>query len=91
MSILRTNKGREYPCTFMGVANAMTLYVQIMIDFYEAVEVFTNPEETEVLSWIGLNDEPIQIEEGFTEFGGFTVDEGDCPVQIRMLKKIEVT
>lgn len=90
MPILRTATGKEYICDFMGIAIGMVLYVQLIIDLEEALTVFRNPEETSVLSWIGTNGEPVEIEEGFTEFGGFTIVGGQCPVRVRMLKKIEV-
>ena len=90
MPILRTASGKEYVCDFMGVANGVVLYVQLMIDYYELLNVFTLPEETNTLSWIGSSGDVIETEIGFTEFGGFTVVGGQCPIRLRMLKKIEV-
>lgn len=91
MPVLRTATGKEYICSFMGVADGLVLYMQLAISLQEALDVFTNPEETAVLSWIGMNDEPVEVEEGFTEFGGFFITGDQCPVRVRMLKKIEVT
>ena len=91
MPVLRTATGKEYICDFMGVANGgFVLYVQVAIDLYEALDIFQNAEETSTLSWIGTNGEAGRIEEGFTEFGGLSIERDPCPVRIRMLKKIEV-
>ena len=90
MPVLRTATGKEYICNFMGVADGMVLYVQLLIDLQEALNVFTNPEETASLSWIGMDNEPVEVEEGFTQFGGFFITADQCPVRVRMLKKLEV-
>lgn len=91
MSVLKTLTGKEYNCNFVGVSDNSVLYMQLEISFQEALNVFTDSNETAVLSWIGLNDNVIRKEEGFTEFGGFTITDGQCPVRVRMLKKIEVS
>ena len=87
MSVLRTATDKEYNCNFMGVSDGMVLYAQLDISLQDALNIFTDAEETNVLFWIGLNDEVIQEEEGFTEFGGFAVVGGSCPVRVRMLKR----
>lgn len=91
MPVLRTATGKEYICNFMGVADGMVLYVQLVIDLQEALNVFTDPEETKSLSWIGSNGEAVEVEEDFTQFGGFFITGDQCPVRVRMLKKIEVS
>lgn len=90
MPILRTATGKEYPCDFMGVANGFALYVNIKIDSYmELLEVFQDPSETEVLTWVGTSGEAVRIETGFTVFTGFDIIGGQCPVRIRMEKNLD--
>lgn len=88
-SYLKTATGKEYPCDFMGVAQGLVLYVKLKIDLYEVLDVFQNPEETQVLRWYGTNDNMVREETGFTGFGGFTLMEGYCPVRIRLDRKGE--
>lgn len=91
MPVLRTATGKEYICNFMGVADGLALFVCLIINLSEILDVFTNPEETKILTWVGTNGEAVEVEENFTEFGGFYITGDQCPVRIRMLKKIEVT
>lgn len=84
MPILRTATGKEYPCDFMGVAGEAALYVKVAIDLNEILEVFQNPEETIVLQWIGIDNNVVREEHGFTRFTGFSLMKGDCPVRIRL-------
>ena len=90
MPLLKTATGKEYVCNFMGVANGLVLYIQIAIDLQEAITIFTNPDETNTLSWYDLQGLLIETEHGFTEFGGIFIEGGQCPIQIRLLKKLEV-
>lgn len=89
MSLLKTATGKEYPCDFMGTANRIVLYMKCDISFQEALDVFQNPEETNVLQWIGKDNEVVREETGFTKFTGFDLMDGDCPVRIRMEKPVE--
>lgn len=84
---LKTATGKEYPCDFMGVAQGLVLYIKLKIDLYEALDVFQNPEETETLIWYGANGKVVREEAGFTNFGGFTLMSGYCPVRIRLERK----
>ena len=86
-SYLKTATGKKYPCDFMGVAQGLVLYVKLKIDLYEVLDVFQNPEETQVLRWYGTNDNMVREETGFTGFGGFTLMDGYCPVRIRLDRK----
>lgn len=88
MNYLRTATGKEYACDFMGVAIGYdVLYVKLEIDLNEALTIFQNPEETEVLTWIDDRDgSTIRSETGYTDFGGFIIMRGKCPVRIRMQK-----
>lgn len=88
MSFLRTATGKEYPCDFMGLANEFVLYVQVDMALEEVLTVFQNPEETNILYWIGDNGEVVREEHGFIVFTGFNIVSGDYPIRIRMTKKL---
>lgn len=87
LSMLRTATGKTYPCNFMGVATGYTaLYVKVEIDLNELLAVFQDPNETEVLEWIGDSGCVVRTETGYTVFTGFDIMKGECPIRIRMEK-----
>ena len=89
MPVLRTATGKEFYCNFMGVASSMVLYVKILLDLAEVLEIFQDPNETRILQWFSESGELVREERGFTIFKGFELDDGACPVRVRMDRDIE--
>lgn len=85
MATIRTAKGKEYPCDFMGVGSRHVLFIVIDIDLLELLSVFQDAEETRLLQWVGDSGSVGREEEGYTKFVGFTLLDGDgCKIRVRM-------
>jgi len=89
MTVLRTATGKEYYCNFMGTASSVILYVRILIELNEMLEVFQNPEETRILQLVNEKDEVLREERLFTKLTEFTLVGGQCPVRIRLERDID--
>lgn len=88
MTVIRTATGKEFECDFMGVATGYdVLYLKLNAEPVEAMTVFMNPEETEMLAWHNTDTgEDVRIVSGYTLFGGLTIMEPPCPVRIRLTR-----
>lgn len=71
--VVVTATGKSFLCTFLGVVHlAGIVYINVDMDFMEAYKVFSDPEETKVLTYKCIaNGEPYErVLKGFTKFLG---------------------
>lgn len=84
MKTLKTATGKEYYCSFMIKSNKQNLYMKLLIDPNEALDVFRNPEETKELQWLDEQGNITLEAEHFTKFVELFLEDGPCPVRIRL-------
>lgn len=90
MTVVITATGKEFPCDFFAIATGYdVLYLKVAMEPMEAMTVFMNPEETEMLSWYNQDSgEVVRSVTGYTEFGGLDIYSGSCPIRIRMTRPL---
>ena len=83
MRTLKTATGREYYCSFM-IRKDQNVYMRLLIEPAEVLQVFQNPEETRELQWLNEDGSVILEARHFTKFTELMIENGPCPVRVRM-------